>query len=292
MALKEEALKLRKSCILAAIFALIILIQVYLFSVGLAKLRTRSTSRFEKSRLDRVKLPSTEFEKVSKTWPGLDTLIIVPGHAIQWCSEQGRAVTDEDCWYLMNYQRGQVQAFIEHIKLGAKLAAEDKGSLLVFSGGQTRPGMGPRSEGQSYFAVAEKMGLLSAEGLYDRSISEEFARDSLENLVFSMCRFRQVTGQMPQKVKVVGFPFKERRFVDLHRKAAMVLEGRFTYISVPESLHGIVDDAYEDFSRDLYGCGEKLSKKRMARNPYHTSHGYYETCPELRHILLKCITNK
>ena len=63
--------------------------------------------------------------------------------------------------------------------------------------------------------------------LLERVVSEEFARDSYENLLFSICRFHEVTGRYPDKITVVGFGFKTRRFVDLHRKAVRFPEDKF-----------------------------------------------------------------
>lgn len=50
---------------------------------------------------------------------------------------------------------GEAQSFLDHIKLGIETAAEDPNALLLFSGGQTRKAAGPRSEGLSYWLVAE-----------------------------------------------------------------------------------------------------------------------------------------
>jgi len=38
------------------------------------------------------------------------------------------------------------------------IAARDEGALLLFSGGETRRDAGPRSEAQSYWAIAESKG--------------------------------------------------------------------------------------------------------------------------------------
>lgn len=239
-----------------------------------------------------VQLPSATFDRVSREWASLEELIIVPGHAIQWCTERGGTdLLDESCWYLLEYQRGQIPIFLEHIKQAVQLAQDRPNSLLVFSGGQTRAGLGPRSEGQSYFVLAERLGLLDGP-LHDRTVTEQFARDSLENLLFSMCRFRQITGRLPQKVVVVGFPFKARRFVELHRRAVSLSPTAFEYISVSVpgfDQDGLVDDAYGDFVGDLYGCGAKLAGKRRSRNPYHEWHGYRESCPELSSALTQCV---
>jgi len=61
----------------------------------------------------------------------------------------------------------------------------------------------------------------------ERVVSEEFARDSYENLLFSLCRFFEMTGRYPEKLTVVGFGFKEKRFTDLHRKAVRFPKERF-----------------------------------------------------------------
>ena len=45
---------------------------------------------------------------------------------------------------------------MEHIKTGVGAAAADPTALLLFSGGQTRGQAGPRSEGGSYWAVAQQ----------------------------------------------------------------------------------------------------------------------------------------
>lgn len=50
---------------------------------------------------------------------------------------------------------GEAQSFLDHIRLGIEAAAHDPSALLLFSGGQTRKAAGPRSEGLSYWLVAE-----------------------------------------------------------------------------------------------------------------------------------------
>lgn len=242
-------------------------------------------------RVPLLSLPSKTFDRTSKNWPSLKHLIIVPGNAIQWCTEHSQRLDDERCWQLFDFQRGQVPVFLEHIKRGVEMASLDKESLLVMSGGQTRPGIGPRSEGQSYFSAAEHLNLFTPE-LFDRATTEEFARDSLENLVYSMCRFRQMTGALPVKVSVVGFPFKARRFIDLHRQAGKLSPLAFHYVGVNiagQDYEKVVDSAYEEFKNDIYGCGLNLVGKRATRNPYHQHNPYTESCPELQSVLKACL---
>ena len=146
---------------------------------------------------------------------GLDHLIMVAGHAVTIKGDLTAVDRDERTWYLLPYQTGQdlPAEFVRHIREGVSLAAADPRSLLVFSGGQTRGDAGPRSEGASYWLVAERFawwGHVATVGA--RAAAEEHARDSLENLLFALCRFRELTGTYPRRVTVVSFWFKRRRF--------------------------------------------------------------------------------
>ena len=93
---------------------------------------------------------------------------------------------ENDGWYLEPYQRipGQATSFLDHIQRGyvsfhskfppnftqakfhsnfcgarflcrIELTENDPDALLLFSGGVTRKDAGPRSEGQSYWIVAD-----------------------------------------------------------------------------------------------------------------------------------------
>lgn len=83
---------------------------------------------------------------------------------------------------------GEVESFLDHIRIGIEEAAEDPLALLLFSGGQTRLAAGPRSEGLSYWVVAEAGGWFNHTEVRGRAFTEEHARDSFENMLFGMCR--------------------------------------------------------------------------------------------------------
>jgi hypothetical protein len=84
---------------------------------------------------------------------------------------------------------------VSHIQRGVQIAARDQNALLVFSGGQTRSNAGPRSEGLSYWLVGEHFQWWGkATDVRERAVVEEFARDSFENLLFSIARFKEVVG--------------------------------------------------------------------------------------------------
>ena len=53
-------------------------------------------------------------------------------------------------WYLEPHQKGQIKVLLQHIQTGVELLMEED-AVLVFSGGQTRAGAGPRTEAFSYY---------------------------------------------------------------------------------------------------------------------------------------------
>lgn len=86
--------------------------------------------------------------------------------------------------------------------------------------GETRPLAGPLSEAQSYWQIAQYyLSKTSSSSSLSRIATEEHARDSMENLLFSICRFYELTGKYPEKITVIGFEFKKERFIKIHRAA-------------------------------------------------------------------------
>jgi len=106
------------------------------------------------------------------------------------------ANADEKDWFLLDYQKhvGLPTAIVQHIQTGIDIAQQDDTSLLIFSGGETRAVTGPETEGSSYYRVADAMDLWTKTSrdsvssqkqpstVRARTITEEFATDSFENL--------------------------------------------------------------------------------------------------------------
>lgn len=98
-------------------------------------------------------------ESDSYPYMNLHNLVMVAGHSV-YTSNSCAKFEDESSWFLEPYQKnpGQAATFVEHIKVGVDIAAKDDAALLIFSGGETRKDAGPRSEAQSYWAVADSEG--------------------------------------------------------------------------------------------------------------------------------------
>ncbi|KAG8896605.1 hypothetical protein FRB99_008803, partial [Tulasnella sp. 403] len=203
----------------------------------------------------------------------LTHLVIVAGHAV-WtgCTPDGRE--DEANWMLEERQKGggNVQAFFKHIETGARILHGDENSLLVFSGGQTRP-KSLMTEAQSYHQLAVAAHLLESPGesknsrVAKRAVSENFALDSFQNLLFSLARFREATGAYPKNITIIGFGMKRRRFEELHKVAIRWPQERFSYVGIDVdgdtsyAYAGEFQYGYTPYSNDLYGChGELLEK--------------------------------
>jgi hypothetical protein len=236
----------------------------------------------------------------------LGTLILVAGHGMYVAPDFIDPRGDKS-WLLQDFQKGEPPLYIEHVACGIDLATADEKSLLVFSGGQTRAEAGPQSEAQSYWVIAEYVLHWKQTAMRSRSTTEEYARDSFENLLFGICRFFECTQRYPRLVKVVSWKFKEKRF-DLHRTAIRLPSSRYEFVGVNDPIdlkrakqgERITKDR---FTKDPYGVrmappevpnSERcnyLGEKRKERNPFNRHHPYLTTCPGLAQLLTHSSTN-
>lgn len=208
--------------------------------------------------------------------------IIVAGHAI--CANPADPWAESN-WTLLPFQRGEVPCYIGHIEAGVRAAAADPDSLLLFSGGYSRAEAGPRSEAASYFWVADHLGWFGHPEVRARALTEEFARDSFENLLYSICRVKEYTGHYPAHVTCVSWRFKSDRF-HLHRESIRWPAARFTYNGVndPPDLPQAIDAETRNraaYVADPYSSSPAFRAKRDARNPFRRTPGYLQHCPEL-----------
>ena len=213
--------------------------------------------------------------------------VIVAGHAILRRFDD---IESDASWMLLDFQKGEPKHYIRHVQRGVELAAADPEALLIFSGGQSRVEAGPRSEAQSYFAIADLLDWWGSAEVARRAITEEFARDSFENLLFGICRFKEYTGAYPRHVTLVSWGFKQDRF-QLHREAICWPRDRFTYDGPnnPDAIEQALNaeqNAIRNYTADPYSSSEIYVAKRAERNPFRRQHGYFTSCAEASALLL------
>ena len=158
-----------------------------------------------------------------------EIMVMVPGHAVYMGRDATQARLSEH-WKgtFPGYQdNDEAELYWEHIRTGVLTTARSKKidglpreSLLIFSGGETRTAAGPYAEAQSYWFLAHQHNWFGQIQMEKFATTEEFARDSFENLLFSIHRFKQVTRRLPTQVIVCGFSFKHERY-EFHWKTIM-----------------------------------------------------------------------
>jgi len=132
-----------------------------------------------------------------KSYPEARRLVIVPGHAVYVGTEPFHSKLDK---FWIGGFPGEASYYTDHARAGAVETANGKQFILLFSGGQTREAAGPISEGQSYWSLANQNNWFNKSDIKERAFTEDFARDSLENMAFGVGRFAQITGRKPEEI--------------------------------------------------------------------------------------------
>lgn len=124
-------------------------------------------------------------------------LIILPCHSIWTPGATLGELRDE--WSLVSFQIEGYDhlCFKDHILKSLNILEQDKDATLIISGGQTKQESGPISEALSYYQLATK--LTNDIELVQRINTEEFARDSFENVLFLLCRYFELHEAYPEK---------------------------------------------------------------------------------------------
>ncbi len=175
----------------------------------------------------------------------VNTLVTVAGHATFLGSLERVPddPSDERHWELQHFQAGEVPIYITHMRYAADLVAADSSSLGIMSGGRTRPAGGLWSEAESYLGTALRFGFwqggdeTSAADVCSRFDTERHARDSLENVWFSVMHYRRMLGRMPLNIAMVGWEVKEPRF-EYHARTLGIPQDVYSYEAVPLDAYG------------------------------------------------------
>ncbi|SMN20215.1 similar to Saccharomyces cerevisiae YOR238W Putative protein of unknown function [Maudiozyma saulgeensis] len=232
----------------------------------------------------------------------------------------------QDQWSLapFQYEGNDHISFIKHsLRAIVELINDIDDNIVIFSGSQTKLELGPMSEAQSYYFLTYKiiqywrnadelpknfdyeiLDYLKSISLYVDSIggdlaklfnprnisTEEFSLDSFDNLLFSIARFNEIFLNYPKDIKIVGFGFKEERFINYHAKAIDFPQNKINYVSIGPEPSDYTEEqlteyffniskaenknALNYFAKDWYGTCQPLRKKKDDRNPYNRTPQY------------------
>jgi len=216
----------------------------------------------------------------------MKSLFLVAGHAIP---RRFDALESDEGWFLKHFQAGEATSYIEHVRRGVLLASAHTDSILLFAGGQTDSQAGPRSEGQGYWLVADHYNWFGHPQVISRAGTEEFSMDSFENLLFSLCRFKELTGNYPEQLVAIGWSFKQARF-EMHSRVLHFPAHRFRYEGVgdpPEIARNLHFEALRmaTFDYDPFGQSKEALEKKRDRNFSRRQHGYHKSCAEIACLL-------
>lgn len=155
------------------------------------------------------------------------------GHAIIVC---GHAIWQNGQW--LGGYAGQEPYYEAHLRTAADLC-QLHDDVIVLTGGHTRPELAGRVTNSEAQGMRDWLLQAGSYTLTERILCEDFARDSFENLFFSMLRYYKEFSYWPAKITVVSFPFKRIRF------EAMALALQFNNLHfynyapgvIPQELH-------------------------------------------------------
>ncbi len=263
-----------------------------------------------------------------------DNLVAVVGHAAFKTDYAPNELPvdpfeDDTPWVLAPFQKGEPHYYGEHLKEGVEQASEDPKNLLVVSGGFTRPdsvgGQHDWSEASSYLAAGERSGWYEIEDLETITYTtpsgqtiaiplkklwtpqrgevtvalNEYARDSIENVLGDIASFMALTGELPRDISVLGWEFKRQRFLH-HIGALGIAQHDFSYVGVnnPDPADLIMAEkgeakALAAFQADPLGKeyeGKQddpnytgsLAAKRDERDPLSRGNPHWDMLTELR----------
>lgn len=213
-------------------------------------------------------------------------MVIGPGHAIPIPGRTASPDILNDSSWLGGF-KDEGLLYFKHVEATVNVAATRPGAVAVFSGGQTREIAGRRSEAQGYWEVGRDNGWFGHPNVGEQALREEFARDSLENLIFSLVLFFQKHGTWPERIVVVGWEFKRERY-DLHRRAIKWPKDAFEYVGVNNPEGKAMEIAVDGEKRKLdavrsdpFLAGPEWAGQREFRDPFQRGNPYRGVHPSL-----------
>jgi hypothetical protein len=183
-------------------------------------------------------------------------------------------------------ERSQEQSVYEnHIRASFDALKKEQYDVLIISGGYTKTEV-EKSEARGYLDWADDLGLDGAEFII---LLEECARSSVENLLFSMCRFYQYFGYFPKEVGACTLSWKDIWFEKVIAESLRLSDFHTLKINGEEASLRKIEGAIfpnrkEVTEKNKSDPLERLSAQKVLRRDPWKKGNPYEGIPELREV--------
>ena len=233
----------------------------------------------------------------------IQNLIIIPGHAI-YTGQKKEDIYFSNKW-IGTYQgyrfEDEVPLYVDHIRQGIIKANDDLLALLVFSGGLTRKkklfkeeDVHPITEAQGSYNIAEQFEWFRCIHIKQRVELENYALDSYDNLLFSLCVFNKKYHKYPKNVFVYGLSFKKERYLFhadvIRRDLEIEPHFKFYYFGINNPPDYVMDcgsrlgeiETLELFKEDPHAEKPTLKTKKEERGSDWPDHKHQYVLPNYR----------
>jgi len=177
----------------------------------------------------------------------------------------------------------QIKIYKAQLKKALQLLNAGNYDVLIISGGYTKPQV-EKSEARGMLDWSEDLGLVTDKGII---LLEEYAQDSFENLLFSMCRFFQFFGEFPASIGSCTWKFNIRRFEIFAQKLALP-----NFQVVPVGITDKEDRIAEKWAKlakedPFYRRQPDSAEKYLKRNPWEKLHPYAQINQNFQKLFIK-----
>lgn len=177
----------------------------------------------------------------------------------------------------------QINIYEKQLRESFRLLNREKYGVLIISGGYTKKQV-EKSEARGMLDWAENLELKNRYGII---LLEEFAKDSMENLLFSMCRFFQYFNKFPKTVHSCSWRFNAERFEVFAEKLALP---EYAVIPVGETKRDEeIATKWTKLAREdpFYSKQTDSQEKHMNRDPWKKGHPYFSINPNFQQLFNK-----
>jgi len=185
------------------------------------------------------------------------SLLVLCGHCVY---DKGLMYTE----YQTDRSVNDRSVYVEQLSKSIKALQDGLFDMLILSGGYTKKQI-EKSEAQGMLEWAQDLDMITDT---KRIILEEFARDSFENILFSMCKFYESYNRFPGSITFCSWTPKERRF-RVTADSLKISTYSFWGIGENKELECAEEKLLEIIITDPFYRRHELAAKRQFRDPWN-----------------------